>query len=156
MVVEALHRSAVELCFQFLYESFRIAGYIAPLGDIAANDTVRILDRALLPATVLVAEVDFDTQDSLKLLVPFKQKVIVSRHRLHFGKPPFDAQKRTMHVGDRDVYDLFDEGDAAPAVSDGEEDPFPAFSGHDEVSLDIPDPHPRIDICGSLVNEGAL
>lgn len=85
-----------------------------------------------------------------------EQKVIIRCHGFHLGESVLDAEKRTVNIFNRDAENLLNERSAASAVNYREQDPLPVSSRKDEVSFNIPDTTPGVDIRWSLVNEGTI
>ena len=56
-----------------------------------------------------MAEVYFDTEKLLKLLVSLEEKIIVCRHGFHLGKSLFDAQECPVDVQNGHPKNLLDE-----------------------------------------------
>lgn len=155
-IAETFHGSAVEFCFELFDALLRVPREVAPFGDVPADHAIGIFNAAFLPGVIRVAEIYGDTEPLGQFLVMREQEVVVGSHGAEFRKPLGNLCECLMHIRDGNRENRLDVCHARPSVAHREEDALPALPRDDEVSFGIPNPAPRIDILGSLVNEGAI
>ena len=103
-----------------------------------------------------MTEVYPDPEHPLQFPVVPKQDVVVRRHTAPFGVSLFDPQACGRYRRKGQTAYRLKKGNAHLPIHNHEEPSFPRCPRYDEVAFRIADPHPFVDICGSLINEGAV
>jgi hypothetical protein len=135
------------------HASFR---QVAALRNVFADLSVQVLDSALLPRMVGVAEIYLDPEEFFQLFMLPKENVVVGGEGLPFGKPLLDSRAGLVHVLDGHRINLLKERVAALAVDEGEEGARPRLARDDEVAFQVSDPASVGYGERSFIDEGAV
>ena len=103
-----------------------------------------------------VAEVYLHLKESLEFLMVPKQYVIVGRNGLEFGESFLNAEECRVHILDRYLKDLFNEGDSLLSIGNREEYSVSILARDNEVGFGITESLSRVDILRSFADEGPV